>query len=87
MPKSISEIQEPLRALLAKAESTPAAAWRIENQDHALMVEAAETSGVSLPVTAFRSATGAVAFLRTVLGDGQRSTSSWFSRLPWARRH
>lgn len=85
MSQSFSELEEPLRALLARAESAPTGAWHLENRDHALMVEAAETSGVTLPVTAFRSAAGAVDFLRRVLREHPRGTaSSWLSWLPWA---
>jgi hypothetical protein len=78
MPQSFSELEEPLRALLARAESTPAGAWHLEDRDHALMVAAAETSAVTLPVTAFRSAAGAVDFLRRLLREHpQPAASSW----------
>lgn len=84
MSQSFSDLEKPLRALLARAESTSTGAWHLENRDHALMVEAAETSAVTLPVSAFRSAAGAGDFLRRVLREHpQRGASSWLFWWPW----
>jgi hypothetical protein len=60
-------LRQQVEELLARVEATPAGAWQIKEEEHALMVSASEQCGVTLLLSAFRSSEGTAEFLRAVL--------------------